>query len=1029
MKKWNLLLAGSVVVAAFAQFATPSATFPLIGEQDSAWEKLSDAEKRLPQNALLGLQVADGLQATLFASEPMMGNPTNIDVDSRGRVWVCEAYNYRPQLNPDNPQRSEGDRILILEDKNGDGRADESKVFYQGTDVNAALGVAVLGNKVIVSCSPNVFVFTDTDGDDKADKKEVLFSHVGGEQHDHAIHSFSFGPDGKLYFNFGNAGERLMDKNGQPLKDKWGKIINDKGSPYRQGMVFRMNADGTEIEVLAHNFRNNYEAAVDAFGTIWQSDNDDDGNQGVRINYVMEGGNFGYTNEMTGAGWRAQRTNMEAEIPKRHWHQNDPGSIPNLLFTGAGSPTGMVIYEGSTLLPEAYRNGMIHCDAGPNIVRAYPVTKDGAGYKATIKNILEGTRDKWFRPSDVCVAPDGSLLVADWYDPGVGGHQMGDMNRGRIYRIAPPATPYTVPVQDLSSAAGATKALQSPNMATRYLAWQKLQELGAAAEPSLQALYKDATDPRMQARAFWFLSKMPEKGTAYIQDALKSTNPDMRIAALRAARQNGGDIIPVVRQLVRDADPQVRREAAIALRHNKAPEAAALWTELALQYDGKDRWYLEALGIGAHDQWDTFLAQWKEKAASQINTPAGRDIAWRARSGAALPILSAAISDDATGKADRLKFFRAFDFIQDPSKESILLALLDNNGPNKEQITAIALNHLEPAAITRSPKVKTALDKTLASLKGTQEFINLATRYGVKDQNSELLQIALKNADASLGVEAANLLVNSGGQPLLRKVIMGTDKQKAMAAVAVLSRAGSKGALQTMEAIIKDPTVKPELRKEAVRRLASGWMESEYLVGMIKGGKLPKDLQPTAAAALSTTYRKDMRQEALKYLGGVTVKEGALPPINVLSQQSGDVAQGKKVFSTLCASCHKVGNEGAAFGPALSQIGSKLPKEALYVAILHPDQGISFGYEGYVFNLKDGNTAAGIIASETETEVEVLLPGGIKNRYPKNTIASRTQMKNSMMPAGLQGAMSKKELVSLVEYLASLKADKGVTMK
>jgi putative heme-binding domain-containing protein len=99
------------------------------------------------------------------------------------------------------------------------------------------------------------------------------------------------------------------------------------------------------------------------------------------------------------------------------------------------------------------------------------------------------------------------------------------------------------------------------------------------------------------------------------------------------------------------------------------------------------------------------------------------------------------------------------------------------------------------------------------------------------------------------------------------------------------------------------------------------------------------------------------------------------------------------------------------------------------MAILHPDQGISFGYEGYVFNLKDGNTAAGIIASETETEIEVMLPGGIKNRYPKNTIVSRTQMKNSMMPSGLQGAMTKKELVSLVEYLASLKAEKGVTMK
>ena len=99
-------------------------------------------------------------------------------------------------------------------------------------------------------------------------------------------------------------------------------------------MVFRCDLDGSNFEVLGHNFRNNYEVAVDSFGTLWQSDNDDDGNRGVRINYVMEYGNYGYVDEMTGAGWQAKRTNMEKEIPLRHWHLNDPGVVPNLLQTG-----------------------------------------------------------------------------------------------------------------------------------------------------------------------------------------------------------------------------------------------------------------------------------------------------------------------------------------------------------------------------------------------------------------------------------------------------------------------------------------------------------------------------------------------------------------------------------------------------------------------------------------------------------------------------------------------------------------------
>ena len=153
--------------------------------------------------AVAGLDVAPGLEATLFAAEPMLASPTNIDVDDRGRVWVCEVVNYRHRAG----ERPAGDRILILEDTDGDGRADKSTVFYQGRDIDSAMGICVLGNRVIVTASPNVFVFTDTDGDGKADKKELLFTKTGQPQHDHSAHTFIFGPDGRLYWNFGNAGK------------------------------------------------------------------------------------------------------------------------------------------------------------------------------------------------------------------------------------------------------------------------------------------------------------------------------------------------------------------------------------------------------------------------------------------------------------------------------------------------------------------------------------------------------------------------------------------------------------------------------------------------------------------------------------------------------------------------------------------------------------------------------------------------------------------------------------------------------
>ncbi len=210
---------------------------------------------------------------------------------------------------------------------------------------------------------------------------------------------------------------------------------------------------------------------------------------------------------------------MKAEIPLRHWHQNDPGVVPNLLITGAGSPTGICLYEG-TLLPKVFQNQMIHCDAGPNVCRAYPVTNDGAGYKAEIVSILDGIHDQWFRPSDVCVAPDGSLIVADWYDPGVGGHRMGDVEKGRIFRVAPPKTPYAIPKYDPSDDRWRDRrSLQSPNLEARYLGWTALQKRGAEAEPAMLKLYK-SENPRDRARALWLLSKIEGRGREHVDRAL-----------------------------------------------------------------------------------------------------------------------------------------------------------------------------------------------------------------------------------------------------------------------------------------------------------------------------------------------------------------------------------------------------------------------------------------------------------------------------------------------------------------------------
>src|SRR6478672_1704679 len=168
-----------------------------------------------------GLFLPEDLEATLWAESPMFYNPTNMDVDSKGRIWVTEAVNYR-NFNNDSTKflhHAQGDRIIILEDTDGDGKADSSKVFVEDRDLLSPVGIAVIGNKVVVSCSPNLIVYTDENGDDKPDKKEILLTGFGGKDHDHSLHSVTAGPDGNWYFNVGNAGPHTVtDKGGWTLR-------------------------------------------------------------------------------------------------------------------------------------------------------------------------------------------------------------------------------------------------------------------------------------------------------------------------------------------------------------------------------------------------------------------------------------------------------------------------------------------------------------------------------------------------------------------------------------------------------------------------------------------------------------------------------------------------------------------------------------------------------------------------------------------------------------------------------------------
>lgn len=650
--------------------------------------------------------VPEGLGATLWAESPQLFNPTAMDVDAQGRLWVAEAVNYR-KWDGRNPglTHPEGDRIVVLEDRDGDGRAETSTVFAQDAELVAPLGVAAIGDPadggaVYVSCSPHLFVYRDTDGDLRADERETLLTGFGGFDHDHGLHSLVVGPDGRFTFAAGNAGpHRVFDTDarlvheaaladfharsvarkaardaarlpggsepvlapppspnytvdagsvynggGPALADNHPGLRGADGRAYTGGLILRSDADGNDLQVLAHNFRNNYEVAVDAFGNLWQSDNDDDGNASCRTLWCMEGGDHGYFSADGTRYWSADRRPGQP-TPRAHWHQDDPGVVPMGTINGGGGPTGVAMYEGALLAPWI-DGAVLNADAGAGVVYAHRPRAKGAGYELEMQDLIraapgvDGDRSSWFRPSDVVVGVDGSVFVADWFDPGVGGHAMGDREGyGRILRIAPldtaarggavgasdgPASDAAfTTLEPLDSLEARLRALGNPAVHRREAGRAALASGSARVRAALRATWRDADDRRLRARCLWLLLGPAFADAETLDEALSDPDSELRVTALRAWAQNTGDrLAPAFvreRRLVADPSAAVRREIALRLR----PDAPLdLLHVLAERLDPSDRWELEAFGLAAETHGEALISAW---------LPVGRAREWDAR--------------------------------------------------------------------------------------------------------------------------------------------------------------------------------------------------------------------------------------------------------------------------------------------------------------------------------------------------------------------------------------------------------------
>jgi len=1029
-----------------------------------------------PADSFALLHPSDGFEVELWASEPDVNNPTSVDVDSRGRVWIAEGQNYRLWHNRHLKRAAGTDRIKIVEDADGDGRADRVTVFAENV-FPVPMGIAIeelydergdyTGCRLYVGNSPDVLVLEDTDGDDRADRRFPLLTGFGGIDSDHGVHGMTLALDGRLYFTHGDGrygDPRQYEKKGDVIYD----VVDRSGRRivHRQrgeGTVLVVDLDGTHLEILATGFRNNYGACVDSWGHPFISDNDDDGRRGCRTAWVLPGGHYGY----------------RTPVSSHHWAEDLPGIVPKLVGTGNGSPGGIVTCEGAWL-GERYEHAVLQIDAVTRQVNAHPLTRVGAALRTEYEYLLR-SEDAWSRPIDAAFGPDGALYVVDWYDAGVGGNGFADRTTGRVFRLARKGKAAKRRVEEFGSVEGLARALASPVMATRFAARQSLaRRRDSEALRAMRDLVRTAA-PHLRARALHAVDAMGASGDLTLRQALSDADPRQRELALRLMTRRwrrSGPSKPFPRHLLRaarDADAGVRRELLTALRHARGADVESSLADLAASWDGQDRHYLEALRLAFAGRSDAVKATtfarltaaavadrtalerdlalppyWPVTTNDAFLRPSDRyptgnpgakviGLAWALEWDGALPSLErlldacdseamlrgveAAVARSGAKTAGRF-FARRFLAEEDAVRRRELIGIVGDK-----------LANAGDAALEDSPVVAKALTAALADpdleAAGTRAVGRIGSR-----RHADRLVAALTDASKpeSVRAEALAALGRLQHAPLAERARVIVEQAKedgeasglALAALRAWASLSGSAASARMAAIVRDEDHAVAMRRAAMRELSS---RSGYrLLDLAKASAIPDDLRGELIALTHHHPDSGVRVRAREEIALPPTADGKpLPTVADLLVRAGDARRGRDVFfrttadAPACSACHRAQGRGLPVGPDLSTIGTKLGKDGLLEAILNPSGAVAFAYQSTVFVLADGRVIDGIVVEESPTALVLRDARAERLTVATADVLERRASTTSLMPDGLTRSMTAADLVDLLAYLETLR--------
>lgn len=936
------------------------------------------------EEELKAFHLSPYLEVNLFAADPMIANPINVNWDTKGRAWVATSSTY-PHIVPG---REPNDKIIILEDTDHDGQADKHTVFAENLLVPHSV-MPVPGGAYVTATTELLFL-ADHDGDDIADERTVVYDGFGNADVHHMIHGLRWMPWGDLHFTQSIYINTFVETPFGP------RILNGSGT-----WSFRPETE--RLEVFNRGLINPWGEALDQWGQSFATD----GAGSSGINYI-----FPESAHPTAVGAPRVLQGLNNNTPKN---------------TGAE-----IIY--SQHFPSPWQGSAITSDFRANRTVRYELSPHLSGYESKEVETIIRSDHRSYRPVDNKIGPDGALYIVDWYNPIIDHgevdfhHPIRDRKHGRVWRVTNKGTPLLTPTDFTQlSESELLDMLKAPEQYIRMQANRAYVERKGSIQQVVQWT-KSQSQPQSRLEGLWLLAALNHYDEPLLVRSLKSGTYQERAAAVRLLSHYKDQQyhLPILQNLINDSHPQVRLEAIHALRNDGTRGAAELVIQaLNSPTDENIDFALELTLRHLKSSWLPAMVSGKEVfegnpqnqlfallsiedttsrnlVAHLVETP-GIDTTLRERAW----VLMAKIGDAKI-------------------RETIIEKALTENDPKLLRTMAAA-----PKEYNAKPGNEQLIERILRhdSLKMRQQGLRLAGRWKLTSTSNTVREIINEADELSEKINGFRALWQLGfeDEVISAAKSANTITGRTAATNIWISEDATAAAPNSVELLSNiDSLDQARSLFAAFRRTEVG---PDALISALQGKKISREVANAGLQmAQSSGLNLVVLEEALRKAGNIEplgneMSRDEKDAIITTALEMKNVGRGRQLYrrqELLCATCHRINGIGGLIGPDLTTVGSYMTPNSLLESLLNPNSDIKQNYETALITKNNGEIVSGRLERKTNNSTLLRQTNNEILEIPESEIDKVDVSPASLMPAGLTRNLSREELTDLLSYLISL---------